>query len=99
MIEELSKNVGLLLAGISGGAVTLIQSARRRKKTHTTQHIVGSLFISAFAAWLLSMITAQFDLADGIRMAIAGIAGMSADRILEMVESKFIQELKGADLK
>lgn len=99
MIEELSRNIGLLLAGISGGAVTLIQSARRKKTPHTTKHIVGSLFISAFAAWLLSMLTSQLDLADGIRMAIAGIAGMSADRILEMVESRFIQEIKGGDLK
>lgn len=98
MLEEFSSNIGLLLAGFAGGAVTLIQSARRRKRPHSTRYIVGSLFISAFAAWLLSMLTCQFDIADGLRMAIAGIAGMSADRILEMVESRFIKEIEG-DLK
>jgi len=93
VLEDILKNLGVLLAGISGGAVTLIQGARRRRTPHTIKYISGSLFISGFAAWLVSMLTCQFELADGVRMAIAGIAGMSADRFLELIEDRFVKEV------
>lgn len=90
MFDEIYSNIGIIIAGIAGGAVALIQAARKRKKSYTILQVAGSLFVSAFAAWVWSMMTSQFEVADGIRVALAGIAGMSADKVLDLMSDRFI---------
>lgn len=85
-----------MLAGMSGGAVTLIQTARRKNTLPTVRHIAGSLFISAFTAWLWSLLISQMVLVEAFRMATAALAGMSADKLLLLLERWFMTRVQEA---
>ncbi len=91
--DNLVLNVTVILSGLAGGTVALIRSARAHKKPIAMKSILGSLFIAAFTAWMVSLL-----LPDGVsqntRTVLCGIAGMSGDKILSMVDIKMRKKLR-----
>ncbi len=81
------------LAGIGGGAVALIRSAKKRKKPIHVGQIFGSLFVSAFAAYLVALLLPQ-TLNNDVRTAVCGIAGMSGNNVLDILESSWLDYIK-----
>lgn len=94
--EGASQYLSYMLAGMSGGTVTLIQTARRMQTLPSVRHIAGSLFISAFTAWLWSTLISQVITVEAVRMASSALAGMSADKLLLLLERWFMTRVREA---
>ncbi len=86
-------NISVIVAGIAGGAVTLIRVTRRKKIPLKVGQVFCSLFVAAFTAWMVALLLPQ-NINHDIRTAICGIAGMSGDRLLLLVERSSVKDIK-----
>jgi len=86
-------DLSALIAGVGGGAVALIRAAKHRKEPIKLRYIFGSLFVAAFAAWLVSLLLPHHINGD-IRTAICGIAGMTGDKVLSILENNWLEYIE-----
>ena len=99
--DNLVTNISSIVAGIAGGTVTIIRVAKHTNEPMKVGSVLGSLFIAAFTAWMVSLLLPN-TLSNDFQTVISGIAGMSGDKLLCIFEvriRKFIRNLIKGTLK
>lgn len=91
--NQLLANLLTIGSGLAGGVAAIIRSAKGRKAPPGICSIFGSLFIAAFAAFMVSQLLPD-NLSINVRTVICGIAGMSGDRMLTVIEGVVTKKIR-----
>lgn len=78
-----------VLAGVLGGAVTLLQQARAKRRLLKWIEIVSALVTAGFVAWIMDLLAFR-EMNENIRVGMCGVVGVAAERTLDLLVSKWL---------